>query len=386
MNPAHPLANTPTEGLVRPPHRRRWRLAAAGVALMVVASSVIAAAIWFAGGSRSDIAGTESDNASPTSLATVTRRSLSSQTRLKGTLGYAGNYSVVNQASGTITALPTVGEIVIQGQRLYEVDGSPVVVLYGSTPIYRALSEGVTGRDVAQLNANLAALGYATTGLASSDTFSARTASALKKLQAALGVDQTGSLALGQAIFLPAAARVTAVVATLGAPASPGTLLLRATSTTRQVNVALDAARQSQVEVGDQVTIELPDGTTTPGVVSAVGTVATVPSLSGGPGDASVAPTIPVDITLTDPTAAGSVDQAPVPVLITTASVTDALVVPVTALLAVTEVGYAVEVVEADGTHQLVPVALGLFDEANGLVQVSGSGLAEGQQVVVPGR
>jgi hypothetical protein len=31
-----------------------------------------------------------------------------------------------------------------------------------------------------------------------------------------------------------------------------------------------------------------------------------------------------------------------------------------------------------------VPVSLGLFDDADGLVQVSGSGLAVGQQVVVP--
>ena len=32
----------------------------------------------------------------------------------------------------------------------------------------------------------------------------------------------------------------------------------------------------------------------------------------------------------------------------------------------------------------LVPVSLGLFDDADGLVQVSGSGLAAGQRVVVP--
>jgi hypothetical protein len=31
-----------------------------------------------------------------------------------------------------------------------------------------------------------------------------------------------------------------------------------------------------------------------------------------------------------------------------------------------------------------VPVTLGLFDDTQGLVQVTGSGLAAGQQVVVP--
>jgi len=69
---------------------------------------------------------------------------------------------------------------------------------------------------------------------------------------------------------------------------------------------------------------------------------------------------------------------------ITTATVPSALAVPVTALLAQPGGGYAVEVVSAGGTHHLVPVSLGLFDDADGLVQVSGSGLAVGQQVVVP--
>jgi hypothetical protein len=44
-----------------------------------------------------------------------------------------------------------------------------------------------------------------------------------------------------------------------------------------------------------------------------------------------------------------------------------------------------VEVVASDGTHHLVRVRLGLFDDAAGRVQVSGSGLAVGQRVVVPG-
>jgi multidrug efflux pump subunit AcrA (membrane-fusion protein) len=86
----------------------------------------------------------------------------------------------------------------------------------------------------------------------------------------------------------------------------------------------------------------------------------------------------------TDPAATGTWDQAPVDVTITTGSVTNALVVPVDALLAQSDGSYAVEVVGADGIHHLVPVTLGLFDDADGLVQVTGSGLAAGQQIVVP--
>ncbi|MGH9183303.1 MAG: hypothetical protein ACRDZ9_05740 [Acidimicrobiales bacterium] len=58
--------------------------------------------------------------------------------------------------------------------------------------------------------------------------------------------------------------------------------------------------------------------------------------------------------------------------------------VPVTALLALAGGGYAVEVADPDGTRHLVPVDLGLFDDAEGLVQVTGSGLEAGQRVVVP--
>jgi hypothetical protein len=90
-----------------------------------------------------------------------------------------------------------------------------------------------------------------------------------------------------------------------------------------------------------------------------------------------------VDVTPSDPTATASWDQAPVQVGITTTSVPSALVVPVTALLAQSSGGYAVEVVSAAGTDHLVPVSLGLFDDADGLVQVTGSGLAAGQEVVV---
>jgi hypothetical protein len=95
------------------------------------------------------------DNADPTSLYTVHRGMISSQIPVTATLGYGGSYSVVNQAAGTVTAVPAVGQVVSQDQVLYQVSGAPVVLLYGSTPAYRSLSLGLTGADVAELNADL---------------------------------------------------------------------------------------------------------------------------------------------------------------------------------------------------------------------------------------
>jgi Putative peptidoglycan binding domain len=370
-----------------PDSQRPRRRAAKRVVLVVVAATIVAAAALAAtgafkrGGTAS--AGTIG-NGSATGLAPVTRQNLSAQANVNGTLGYAGSYNVINQAQGTFTALPSAGQEIKPGQVLYQVNGSPVVLLRGSTPAYRTLSGGadasdVTGADVAELNAGLVALGYATTAEipAGSDEFSWQTTQAVERLQAHLGVEQTGTLALGQAVFLPTAVRITAVSATAGAAAQPGQAALTGTSTTRQVTVPLDAAQQAQVKVGDKVIITLPDNQTTPGLVSSVGKVATAPQGNG-------TATITVYVTPKDPAATGSLDQAPVEVSVTTASVRDALVVPVTALLALTGGGYAVEVAGTGGTHHLVPVSLGLFDDADGLVQVTGPGLSAGQRTVVP--
>lgn len=385
--------STPTGPPVgqRPPRRRPrviW-----GSAVVILAA--IGAVLWVTAPFSSNAAAQSgvADNADPTSLATVAERSLSQQTQVSGTLGYAGTYSVVNRVQGTVTALPGLGQVVSQGQSVYSVDGSPVVLLYGSTPAYRSLSPGMSGSDVQQLNADLVVLGDATSAQLdpSSSSFSAATAAALATLQASLGIAPTGTLPLGEAVFLPSAIKIASVAATLGAAAPPGTAVLQATSTTRQVVVDLDTTQQTDVKVGDQVTITLPNDQITAGVVSAVGTIATTTSSSGsgaasssGDGGSGGVPTIEVDITPSDSSATGSLDQAPVEVTITTASVTSALVVPVVALVALSGGGYAVEIQASSGIHHLVPVALGLFDDADGLVQVTGSGLSAGLQVVVP--
>jgi hypothetical protein len=362
---------------------RRWVIAAV-VLVVIAAGAVVAVGDVLNGDGGGSGSG---DNASATSLATVTRQSLSQQTQVNGTLGYAGSYTVLGQQDGTVTWLPALGQVIHQSQVLYQVDGVPVVLLYGATPAYRALAEGataadVTGKDVAELNHDLVALGYVHKSDVDSawDQFNWATAAGVEKLQKHLGVDQSGTLALGDVVFLPTAARVTTLQASLGAPATGP--VLHASSTTRTVSVALEADLQSEVKAGNRVTITLPDGSTTPGTVTAVGKVATVPSNNSGGSDSG--PTVPVTIRPTDATATGSWDQAPVEVAITDQTVPNVLAVPVFALLAQAGGGYAVEVANPDGTHQLVPVSPGLFDDATGLVQVTGSGVTAGQQVVVP--
>ena len=356
------------------PGRRRW--VAAGVVVAVGAAVVVTAAVTGAFGGAA-APGTAAGSADRTSTALVTRQALSSQDQVDATLGYGGSYKVTAQGGCTVTWLPAAGRVIRDGQVLYRVgNGTPVFLLYGRVPAWRALSVGAHGADVRQLNTALVKLGYATSALlgprADWKFFTGETASALAALQAQLGLTVTGTLPLGQAVFLPAAIRVAAVDASLGATAS-GTVL-SATSARRVVTIALNADQQTEVKAGDKVSITLPDGQATPGRVSSVGKVAS------GSGSSA---TITVDVTLRRPQAAGDLDQASVEVAITTGSVAGALVVPVDALLARAGGGYGVEVTDGGG-HHLVRVTPGVFDDAAGLVQVSGSGLSAGQRVVVP--
>jgi hypothetical protein len=352
--------------------RRRW--VTLGIVVVVAAGAVSA---WRAG-VFSPAASSGTGQGAPASATwAVTRQDIAATTPVTATLGYAGSYTVRGQGGGTLTWLPSAGQVISQGQALYKVDnGSPAVLLYGSVPDWRALDEGVTGADMTQLNHDLVALRDADSADISAlgwDYFSWATAAGVEKLQSGLGISApSGSLSLGQVVFEPEAIRVTQVTGSLGSSASGP--VLAATSDRHVVAISLDASQQAQVKVGDTVSITLPDGTTTPGVISSVGRVAT--------GSGSNA-TIPVQVGLTRPSAAGSLDQAPVTVNITTASSPGpVLVVPVTALVAQASGGYVVEVVGPGNTRRWVPVRPGIFDDADDLVQVTGA-LAPGQRVVV---
>jgi hypothetical protein len=288
----------------------------------------------------------------------------------------AASSAVFYETGSTYTTLPSPGDVIRRGRTLFAISGQPVLLLYGGVTAWRAFRAGMSpGRDVAALNANLRALGYGD-GL-SGDSFTASTAEAIRALQAARGLAPTGELPLGAVVFKSGPVRVKTVTPTRGSTVLAGPVL-SVSSTRHQVTIALDAAQQSEVRVGDPVTITLPSNETTPGRVSSVGKVA-----SSGGEDGSA--TVEVTVKLTDEAAAGQLDQAPVQAAIITDRVENALTVPVTALLALAGGGYAVEVVDPTGVHRLVAVELGLFDDASGLVQVSGSGLKAGQRVVVPG-
>jgi hypothetical protein len=165
--------------------------------------------------------------------------------------------------------------------------------------------------------------------------------------------------------------------------AGPGEPVLAATTTARVVRVDLATGRQALVHPGDPVQVTVP-GLAAPvtGTVRDVGTVATQPSQGpggNGPGQA----TVPLTVTVTLPAGAPALDQAPVQVAVIGAQRHNVLLVPVTALLAGPSGGYRVAVVGPAG-RRLVTVRPGMFDDANGSVEITGDGLAEGALVEVP--
>ena len=392
---------------------------------------------------------------------------------------------IVNQLSGTVTALARDGSRARAGDVLYRVNTEPVVVLSGSFPAYRALFDGVAnGRDVQQLEENLVALGYdpngavtvnrsftaatrsavirmqkdlgaeadgvvdpgevvflatpqrvshletsGASGLGGSDVgvgstvqpgvevlgvaspsdvptdgidvlalernlvalgfdpedaitvdtqFDRATELAIERMQESIGVEVDGVVEPGDVVFLAFDQRVAAQLVAVGDVVQPGMPLLETTSSEQVVTLELEATRQTLVSVGDEVGLELPDGSEAIGTVSEISAVARVPQAAAGadPGDPVV------DVTITLPAgSSGGLDQSPVDVLVTTDSADGVLAVPVSALVAVAGGGYALEVVGVAGTR-FVGTELGLF--ADGLVEVSGSGVREGDEVVVP--
>jgi hypothetical protein len=151
---------------------------------------------------------------------TVKRRDLVATDIESGTLSHASPQTVYNRLSGTLTWLPSAGQVVKPGATLFKVDGEPVILMNGKTPAYRELtSSDSPGQDILELNRNLVALGLDPDGIVVDDEWQAATTAGVQAFQASLAEPETGSLTLGQVVFLPGTRIVSTVDATLGSTA-----------------------------------------------------------------------------------------------------------------------------------------------------------------------
>ncbi len=305
----------------------------------------------------------------------LTRGDLIDVEVLEGNLRYRNPSIVYVATGGVVTWLPEEGASIGRGEPLLELNGAPVFLFYGDRPAWRPLLDGVDdGPDVEQLERNLAALGFDPNDeMAIDQEFTAETANIVEEWQADVGLEDNGTIDLGRIVFESGSVRVGRLLTQVGATVGPGTPVFETSSTTREIAVLLEIDQQDLVGEGDAVVIVLPDDTETPGTVESISNVAVTDPLTGRQ-------TLEMTIAFDRPAEAAAFEQAVVDVEVVSEQVLDVLLVPVEAVLALAEGGYAVEVVEGD-TNGLVAVELGKF--ADGLVAITGD-VREGDLVAVP--
>ena len=281
----------------------------------IAAGAVFAGGFWAGTRPPPHHAGTGA--ATTVRTATVARTDVAARDLEAGTIGYAGDWRLASPGpGGVLTWAPALAATITRGQVLYEIGGHPTRLLYGDRPVWRDFTLGMPdGPDVRQLEHNLVALGVGA-DVTVDDHFSAATAAAICRWQAALGLPQTGELLLGDVQFAPGPTRIAQVQAALGSQVGTGQTILAATSTARVVSVNLPTLVQARVADGDKVSVTAPVGPPQPGTITAVGRVAQVPAPAGqGPPQPA---TITVTIALDNPRAVAGFDQAPpVPLALT---------------------------------------------------------------------
>lgn len=388
MSDLNTLEKELDDELERPRRGRRRRLLWLSLAI-VVAGAGGGGFWWYATQYQSD--DTTPEQTGPAATTEVTKASIADTETWGGTLGHGDPFTVTTSGQGTFTRLAGPDAKVTRGTELYRLNEQPVIAMLGDIPMYRDLKAGDTGRDVKQLEQNLRKLGYG--GFTVDEEFTYETAEAVEEWQDDVGADETGMVRASDVVFIPEVGRVDNVHANVGTAAAPGTKVLDISGSDEIVSFDVDVADADLVEVGTDVTVTLPNGKDVNGTVTAS---EVVESSDGGGEDAPSGDdegagaddaTTEVEVTLKD----GSkkdVDESligsPVDVNVVVDEKKDVLVVPVNALLALSEGGYGLEVVAADSSTSIEPVETGLF--ADGTVEVSGAAIAEGTVVGVAGR
>jgi hypothetical protein len=342
--------------------------------LLVVGVAGVAA--FGFGGSRADPQATARPDR-PAATVKIVQQTLTRTSSLAGQLDHGAALPLESKAAGTVTWLPAVGSTVRRGKPLLKADEQPVLLMYGRIPAFRELRKDLKGNDVKQFEQNLKALGYQ--GFTVGEEYSAYTERAVKRWQTDLELPETGKVEVGRIVYANGPLRVAEQKVRVGASATGE--VLSYTSTTKVVTVEARTVELAWAVKGAKVDVALPDGKRLTGTVSGVGASAT-----GQPGD-EAAPTtdqpatVPVTIGLADQRSLAKFDTAPVDVTYVVDERKDVLAVPVAALLALSEGGYGLEVVGGSRTT-LAGVRTGLF--ADGLVEVSGSGIRAGLIVGMP--
>jgi hypothetical protein len=321
----------------------------------------------------------------PTVLTSpVVKQVLTQQVTVRGTVvvsskvpvGYLGSAS-----PAVVTGLPVgVGDEVVAGQVVAEVSGRPIIVLTGEIPAYRSLYPGDKGKDVAQLQASLEALGR----LASyrSGTYDWATEVAVDKLYKDLGYESPDSVPLGEVVYISSdLARVGTLKATIGMIVGADPLL---TLNTGAVVVQATVPGGQQVGIAAGQTVAINDDVNrrqAKGVVDSIG------EFQGSAADSQDAapssPGYPLVVTPGEGMDTSWVGASVGVTIIIGSTPTEVLSVPVSAVQTGEGDNRYVSVKDGDTTRR-VSVVTGMI--AQGLVEITpadGESLSVGDLVVI---
>jgi hypothetical protein len=390
--------DVPTEVITLPgappprprPRRRRtagWLIV--GVVIAVAAGTVVVVARQRAASGPAPQATTAAKTAK------IERKDLSTTRTMPGTIGYGAARPLAGHQDATVTWLPRPGATIARGKQLFRADDKPVILFYGTMPLYRAIAgNNLVGKDVRIIADNLKSLGYAIgrqpaagehvvpQATAGSTTASASVEvkkgdgvltdaliAAIKRWQTGAGLPVTGRVEVGDVEVQDGAVRIDSVAVQPGTPANAQ--LMSVTSTRKVITVSTELTDAAGIERADRVTIALPDDRTVKARVTSVGKNLT--TADGSTGDT---PKLTVTITAEDAHSIADLDSAAVEANFTGQTVRGVLAVPIEALVALTEGGYAVQIPTG-----LVAVTTGMF--ADGWVEINGAGITAGTDVVV---
>lgn len=351
----------------------RTTLIVGGAVLVVAGAAAVVGVVGTSDGA--DPGAASGDPAAAT--AAVRRGNLVETTSASGSLGYGDQREIGTSLPGTLTWLPRAGSVVGEGDRLYEVDRTPVVRLDGKVPAWRDLGPDIPdGVDVKQLERALTALGYPSDyDLEVDGEWTWATTDAVEEWQEDRGLEETGELPLGTVVFTDGDLRIGSTLAGIGDRVQPGTPLLDVTADRRHVVVELEPSRRNLAPIGARVDLQFPDGTTAAGRVTEVDVVPPADEQS----DETLAVTVEPTGRWSERAFSEQLDGASVLVSFSDVLARDVLIVPVTALLALADGGYAVEVAGDTGARVVEVSTEGFADSS---VAISGD-LGEGDQVVV---
>ncbi|MGI9598699.1 MAG: hypothetical protein ACR2QK_21220 [Acidimicrobiales bacterium] len=269
-----------------------------------------------------------------------------------GNIVFVGERAVTDARPGTIGWIVDPEQELAPGDVLYERDQQPVVLLAGDVPAWRTMGVDDVGTDVAQLEANLLALGYGDESeFTDDDTFTSTTAVIVERWQADLGVEQTGTVALGDVVFSgivsgPTGGRVGSVAASVGDSTVGSTLLVLSTAD-RELVFTVGAESIGYISEGTVVSGRLPDRS------SVEATVVDITPIGNGQSR------VTARIVAADSVELPLGDAIPVTVSWTEVLSAEAVTVPAGAVIRLDRGGYAVEVVSDRAGTELVAVEVG---------------------------